>query len=270
VLASTKTTSPIKFKAGEEMRKVYLVGAGPGDPELITVKGLRLIREADVILYDRLVNPDLLKEARPDAELVYCGKKPDAHTMTQDMINHLLVKFANQGKTVVRLKGGDPFIFGRGGEEAEVLVQKHIPFEIVPGITAGSAVPAYAGIPLTHRGLSTSVAFIAGVTKKGEDLDAYWSKYAGIDTLCIYMGVKNLPLICAQLIKHGKSPDMPAALIRWGTTEKQETAVGTLGNLSEKADGLRNPSLLIIGEVVKLRDELKWFEQLSAAPACTG
>ncbi|GER66886.1 uroporphyrin-III C-methyltransferase [Weizmannia acidilactici] len=247
------------------MRKVYLVGAGPGDPELITVKGLRAIREAEVILYDRLVNPELLKEAKKDAELIYCGKKPNAHMMTQEMINHLLCHFANQGKTVVRLKGGDPFIFGRGGEEAQSLVKKHIPFEIVPGITAGSAAPAYAGIPLTHRSLSASVAFVAGVSKEGGDLDAYWSKYAGIDTLCIYMGVKNLPLICAQLIKHGKPAGTPAALIHWGTTKKQETVTGTLENISEKAAALRNPSLLIIGEVVKLRSELKWFEHQAAA-----
>ncbi|MFD2616266.1 uroporphyrinogen-III C-methyltransferase [Terrilactibacillus laevilacticus] len=245
------------------MRKVYLVGAGPGDPDLITVKGLKAIQQADTILYDRLVNPELLNYAKKEAELIYCGKRPDHHALSQDSINHLLCKFANQGKIVTRLKGGDPFIFGRGGEEAEELVKKQIPFEIVPGITSGSAAPAYAGIPLTHRNFSSSVAFIAGMTQHEDNVDKYWSQFVGIDTLCIYMGVKNLPVICNQLIKHGKDPQTPIALIHWGTTERQKTVSGTLTNICEKAATVKNPSLIIIGEVVQLRDQLNWFEPLS-------
>lgn len=243
------------------MRKVYLVGAGPGDPDLITVKGLKAIQEADIILYDRLVNKELLKNARPDAKLVYCGKTPEHHTLSQEMINKLIVKYANQGKVVTRLKGGDPFIFGRGAEEAEVLSENNIPFEIVPGITAGSAVPSYAGIPLTHRDYSSSVAFITGVKKQGEDVDEYWEYLAkGADTICIYMGVKQLPNICEKLIQFGKDPDTPIAAIHCGTTENQYTITGTLLTITEKSSLITNPAIIVVGEVVRLRDKIQWFE----------
>ncbi|WP_337969519.1 uroporphyrinogen-III C-methyltransferase [Virgibacillus salexigens] len=246
------------------MGKVYLVGAGPGDPELITVKGARMIEQADVILYDRLVNEQLLAYASPHAKRIYCGKRPDHHSLKQEQINQLLCSFASEGKTVTRLKGGDPFIFGRGGEEALALQQHHIPFEIVPGITSGSAAPSYAGIPLTHRKISSSVAFVSGVTKQDEDIDTYWRNLAkGVDTLCIYMGVKNLPVICHQLIRHGKDKDTPIALVHYGTTQAQQTVTGTLETIVSKAEGIKNPSMIIIGEVVRLRDQLQWFEWLA-------
>lgn len=246
------------------MGKVYLVGAGPGDPDLITVKGLKAIKQADIILYDRLVNEELLNHASKKAELVFCGKSPNQHSLTQEKINHLLCTFAKQGKVVTRLKGGDPFIFGRGGEEAEVLAQHGITFEIVPGITSGSAAPAYAGIPLTHRDYSSSVAFVTGTTKKGEDLKRYWERLAEIDTLCIYMGVKNLPAICKRLTQHGRAAHTPVALVHWGTTERQQTVTGTLATIVEKARTMKNPSMIIIGEVVRLRERIQWFEQITS------
>ncbi|MGJ9458651.1 uroporphyrinogen-III C-methyltransferase [Oceanobacillus sp. CF4.6] len=252
------------------MGKVYLVGAGPGDPDLITVKGMKTIQKADVILYDRLVNEELLSYASDKADLIYCGKSPDHHSLTQDEINFLLCKFANQGKVVTRLKGGDPFIFGRGGEEAELLKKNGIFYEIVPGITSGSAAPAYAGIPLTHRDYSSSVSFVSGVSKSGESYEKYWENLAqGSDTLCIYMGVKNLPNICERLIRYGRHPDTPIALIHWGTTEKQQTVTGTLANILNKSHTFKNPSMIIIGEVVRLRDQIKWFETDSIENALT-
>ncbi|WP_077622302.1 uroporphyrinogen-III C-methyltransferase [Sediminibacillus massiliensis] len=245
-------------------KKVYIVGAGPGDLDLITVKGLKAIQQADVILYDRLINRELLEEADEDAELIYCGKRPDHHAMNQDTINAFLCKFALQGKTVVRLKGGDPFVFGRGGEEAEALARQGIPFEIVPGVTSGVAAPAYAGIPVTHRGISSSVAFISGVSKAGDDEEAYWDHVVkSMDTLCIYMGVRKLPEIKEKLIRHGLNPSTPIALVQWGTTVHQETVTGTLDNIIERASGLGNPSMIIVGEVVKMREKLKWFERAS-------
>ena len=243
------------------MGKVYLVGAGPGDPDLITVKGLKAIQQSDVILYDRLVNKELLEYASEKAELIYCGKSPDHHSLTQDQINNLLCKHANQGKNVTRLKGGDPFIFGRGGEEAELLKKNGISYEIVPGITSGSAAPTYAGIPLTHRDYSSSVSFVSGVSKSGVSYEKYWENLAqGSDTLCIYMGVRNLPDICDRLIRYGRKPDTPIALIHWGTTENQQTVTGTLENILDESHTFKNPSMIIIGEVVRLRDQIKWFE----------
>lgn len=243
------------------MGKVYLVGAGPGDPELITVKGLKIIQHSDVILYDRLANQELLAYAKKDVKLIYCGKSPKQHTLSQEKINSLLCKFAAQGKVVARLKGGDPFIFGRGAEEAEALRKSGIPFEIVPGITAGSAVPAYAGIPLTHRDYSSSVTFISGVRKEGADTEQYWRYLAqGTDTICVYMGVKQLPSICERLIRYGKNPSTPIAIIHCGTTTKQETVTGTLENIIEKAKHIQNPAMIVIGEVVRLRETLQWFE----------
>lgn len=241
---------------------VYLVGAGPGDPRLITVKGLECIKKADVIVYDYLVNVELLKAARPDGELIYVGKQGGAHTLEQDDINKLLVKKAMEDKIVTRLKGGDPYIFGRGGEEALVLHENRIPFEVVPGITAAIATPNYAGIPVTHRNFTSTFALITGhedPTKDESSID--WAKIStGIGTLAFYMGIKNLPYITEQLMKHGRSKDTPVAVIRWGTTSQQKTVTGTLGTIVEKTKHIKPPAITIVGEVVKLREQLNWFE----------
>lgn len=246
------------------MGKVYLVGAGPGDVDLITVKGMKCIQRADVILYDRLINQQLLSYAKQEADLIYCGKLPSYHSMKQETINRFLVKHAQQGKVVVRLKGGDPFIFGRGGEEAVFLAKHGISFEIVPGITSGIAAPAYAGIPVTHRALSSTFAFVTGHRQHNKEDRICWESLAkGIDTLAIYMGVGNLPYICDQLIKYGRSKSTPAAIVHWGTTNNQQTITGTLHSIVEIAreSHIQNPSIIIIGEVVKLRDSIQWFEQ---------
>ena len=245
--------------------KVYLVGAGPGDPGLITVKGKECVQNADVIIYDYLASPALLKYARKSAELIYVGKKGGDHTLSQDQINALIVEKAKTGVTVTRLKGGDPFIFGRGGEEAEVLFKAGLPFEIVPGVTSAIAAPAYAGIPLTHRKLTSTLAFVTGhedPTK--EETSINWQTLAtGIGTLVFFMGVKNLPQITRQLMDHGKSPDTPVALVRWGTTPGQVTVSGTLETIVKKIQsaGLKAPALIVVGDVVKLRPTLKWFEK---------
>lgn len=242
------------------MGKVYIVGAGPGDAELITLKGKRAIVEADIIFYDRLINKDLLAFAKDEAELVYCGKKPNYHAIEQDTLNKLLVNHAKKGKIVTRLKGGDPFIYGRGGEEASVLAQHHIPFEIVPGITAGIAAPAYAGIPVTHRQLGRSFAVITGHDDFVETTN--WNNYVnGIDTLVIYMGMKNLPKIIERLIKHGKEADTPAALIQWGTTEEHRSVTGTLETIVNQAiiHHIQNPAIIVVGDVVQLSEKINWF-----------
>lgn len=243
---------------------VYLVGAGPGDPDLITLKGLRCIQQADIILYDRLVNPELLKYSRKDAQLVYCGKLPHYHTMKQETINHFLVKYAKEGLCVVRLKGGDPFVFGRGGEEALECVQNGIPFEIVPGITAGIAASAYAGIPVTHRTLSKSFAFITGHQAGDSEAEHQWVHLAkAVDTICVYMGVHHLPVITRNLIQNGKSRDTPVALVQWGTLSDQRTVTGTLDTIEKvvKEADISNPSMIVIGEVVRLHKELNWFNE---------
>jgi uroporphyrin-III C-methyltransferase len=245
------------------MAKVYLVGAGPGDEDLLTIKALKCIQKADVILYDRLVNKEILKHAKKDCDLIYCGKLPNYHTMKQETINHFLVKYAKNGKVVTRLKGGDPFVFGRGGEEAEALAINKIPYEIVPGVTSGVAASAYAGIPVTHRGLSASVAFVTGHRREGADEETKWESFAkGIDTLAIYMGVSNLPYIKQKLVKYGKDPTTPVAVIHWGTTDVQSTVTGTLENIYDlvKQQNITNPSMIIVGEVVNLRDKLSWYE----------
>ncbi|NYE57859.1 uroporphyrinogen-III C-methyltransferase [Carboxydothermus ferrireducens] len=243
---------------------VYLVGAGPGDPDLITVKGLNLIKKADVIVYDRLVNPVLLTYARKDAELIYAGKAPERHEYLQEEINKLLVEKALAGKTVVRLKGGDPFVFGRGGEEALELTRHGIPFEVVPGITSAIAVPAYAGIPVTHREVAASFCVITGnedPTKKESQIN--WEKVAlAADTLVFLMGRKNLPQIVANLLKYGRPPQTPVAVIRLGTRAEQRTVTGCLQDIEEKvrkAD-LKHPVIIVVGETVKLREQLNWFE----------
>ncbi|AGL01509.1 uroporphyrinogen-III C-methyltransferase [Desulfoscipio gibsoniae] len=243
---------------------VYLIGAGPGDPGLLTVKGLECIRQADVIVYDRLAGPRLLDQRRADAECIFVGKQPDRHTLTQEEINQLLVEKALQGLTVARLKGGDPFVFGRGGEEAEELVRHDIPFEIIPGITSAIAVPAYAGIPVTHRDFTSTLAIITGnedPTKETSSIQ--WSKIAtGVGTLIFLMGMGNLPGIAQKLMEHGRDPQTPVALIRWGTRPEQTTLVGSLDNIARlaKEQGFKNPAIIIVGEVVQLRDKLKWFE----------
>ncbi|MBA4392418.1 MAG: uroporphyrinogen-III C-methyltransferase [Desulfobacca sp.] len=245
--------------------KVFLVGAGPGDPGLITLKGFRLLQKAEVVIYDFLASPELLKHISSEAETIYVGKKGGDHTLPQNEINQLIINRASQGKNVVRLKGGDPFIFGRGGEEAEELARAHIPFEIVPGVTSAIAVPAYAGIPLTHRRYNTSVAFFTGhedPTKEGQPQDL-GKKAAGVETLVFLMGVKNLSSIVKSLIDHGRDPETPAALIRWGTTPRQKTITGTLKTIFRKAEesGLTPPAILVVGRVVECRDTLNWFEQ---------
>jgi len=247
----------------KEKGKVYIIGAGPGDPGLITLRAVQCLRMADVIIYDHLVGEGILDHARPEARLIYAGKQGGSHTLSQTEINRLLVREASQGAVVARLKGGDPFIFGRGGEEAEVLREAGIPFEIVPGVSSAVAVPAYAGIPLTHRSHTTSVAFVTGHEDPTKDKSSCdWAAYAGMGTLVFLMGVKNLQAIVENLIRCGKSPDTPAALIRRGTTPEQETVTGTLGDIADKARqrGFRPPSIFVVGTVVGLREMLNWYE----------
>lgn len=245
---------------------VYLVGAGPGDPRLITVYGLECIQKADVIAYDRLVNPDLLQHAKAGAELIYCGKLPGKHHFIQEEIHSLLVEKALEGKIVTRLKGGDPCVFGRGAEEAEVLAEHGIPYEFVPGITAGIAAPAYAGIPVTHREHATSFAIVTGHgrTEKGQDFLNWQALATGIDTVAFYMSVGNLSHISKQLIAHGRSAQTPVAVIEWGTTKKQRTITGVLENIVDIVanEQFSNPSMVLVGEVVQLRDKIKWYESM--------
>lgn len=243
---------------------VYLVGAGPGDPGLITVKGKACIEKADVLVYDYLASSYLLAYAREGAESIYVGKKGGDHTLKQHEINNLLVEKARQGLIVTRLKGGDPFIFGRGGEEVEALIEAGISYDVVPGVTSAVAAAAYAGIPLTHRKYTSTLAFITGhedPEKTSSRID--WQALAtGIGTLVFFMGVKNLPSIVEQLIRHGKPAETPIALIRWGTTTRQKTVSGTLGNIVQKVEaaGLKAPAIIVVGDVVELRETMQWFE----------
>ncbi|MBI1993403.1 MAG: uroporphyrinogen-III C-methyltransferase [Deltaproteobacteria bacterium] len=246
--------------------KVYLVGAGPGDPGLMTVRGLELLRRAEVVVYDRLVNPVLLEEAPSAALRLFVGKGSGFHTLPQEQINGILIAQARLGSLVVRLKGGDPFIFGRGGEEAEALLAAGVPFEVVPGVSSAVAVPAYAGIPLTHRELSSSFAVITGHEACKAEPSVDWARLStAVDTLVILMGLKNFPLIVGKLLAHGRSPATPVALIRWGTTEEQQTVVGTLADIIDKAAVLQPPVVVVVGEVVALRDRLHWFDELALA-----
>jgi uroporphyrin-III C-methyltransferase len=242
--------------------KVYLVGAGPGEPELLTVRAARLLGEADVVVYDNLVSADVMALVRPDAERIYAGKKAGTHAMSQEEINSLLVSLAQAGKRVLRLKGGDPYVFGRGGEEALELLAAGIEFEVVPGVTAASGAAAFAGIPLTHREIARSCVFATGHFHDGTcDLD--WPSLARTgQTIVIYMGVSALPVISAQLIAHGLPADTPAAMIRRATLPNQSTLAGTIADLPQRVSQakLKPPALLIIGEVVRLRDQLNWFE----------
>ena len=246
---------------------VYIVGAGPGDPELITVKGLACLRRADVVLYDRLVATELLAEARPGAELIDVGKAPAKHRRSQAEINALLVEKARAGLTVVRLKGGDPFVFGRGGEECQALAEAGLPYEVVPGVSSAVAVPAYAGIPVTHRDFAASFTVVTGHSADPEAGGVDWSGLPATGTLVCLMGVGHLPEITQRLTALGRPVTTPAAVIGWGTTGRQSVIIGTLADLAERAAGVEPPATIVIGEVVGLASQLDWF---SAARARAG
>ena len=246
----------------KQMGEVYLVGGGPGDPDLLTFRALRLMQQCDVCVYDKLVSPEVMDLVRRDAELIYVGKSRDQHTLPQDEINELLAKLALAGKRVLRLKGGDPFIFGRGGEEIETLMQQKVPFQVVPGISAANGVSSYAGIPLTHRDYAQACLFITGHLKDGT-LDLDWVAMSRPrQTVVIYMGLVGLAQICEQLIAHGVSPEMPAAVVQQGTTQRQRVVSATLKDLAQQVAqaNIKAPCLTIVGEVVRLREHLNWFE----------
>ena len=248
-------------QASHSPGEVYLIGAGPGDPDLLTFKAARLLQAADVVLYDRLISPQILEMARRDAERIYVGKKRADHSVPQPQINQLLLELAQQGQCVVRLKGGDPFIFGRGGEEIELLARHDVPFQVVPGITAASGCASYAGIPLTHRDHAQSVRFVTGQLHNGR-VDLPWRELATPgQTVVFYMGLGSLPIICQQLQTHGRNPQTPVALVEQGTTSNQRTLTGTLANMAEVVDAatVHAPTLMIVGEVVCLRERLSWF-----------
>jgi uroporphyrinogen III methyltransferase/synthase len=252
--------------ASSKLGKVYLVGAGPGDPGLITVKGLQLLSRAEVVVYDYLASKKLLKHVPKEAEFIYAGKKGGGHhAHTQDEINQMLVDHARAGKMVVRLKGGDPFIFGRGGEEIEKIVEAGIPFEVVPGVTSATAAATYAGIPITHRGYTASVAFVTGhedPTKK--DSTIAWDKLAtAVGTLVFYMGIKNLPSISEKLIANGRDPKTPVAVIRWASTPEQHSVYGTLEDIADivHREDIKPPAIVVVGDVVTLREKIDWFEK---------
>jgi uroporphyrin-III C-methyltransferase/precorrin-2 dehydrogenase/sirohydrochlorin ferrochelatase len=253
-------TNPQNDRVGGE---VYLVGAGPGDPDLLTLRALRLMYKADVVLYDRLVSPEVLLKLRPDAQKIYVGKRSADHPVPQETINEMLVRLAKEGNRVLRLKGGDPFIFGRGGEELESLAAAGIPFQVVPGITAASGCASYAGIPLTHRDYSQSVRFLTGHTKDGR-VPLNWDLLVKEQqTLVFYMGLAGLPDICDQLLKHGMSSSTPVAVIQQGTTQAQKVVVGNLDRIADLAveKEIQAPTIIIIGEVVKLQESLSWFNR---------
>ena len=255
-----------KLKEQQSKPMVYLVGAGPGDPGLITVRGKQLLERAEVIIYDYLASKKLLKYVPREAEFIYAGKRGGVkHTHTQAEINQMLIDRALSGRMVVRLKGGDPFIFGRGGEEIEEIVKAGIPFEVVPGVTSATAAATYAGIPITHREYTSTVAFVTGhedPTKK--DSNIAWDKLAtGVGTIVVYMGIKNLESITKKVIKYGRDPQTPVAVVRWASTSEQRTVVGNLENIAEvvRKNNIKPPSLVIIGEVVNLRDTINWYEK---------
>ena len=259
---NTNTTNPHPMVSGT----VYLVGAGPGDPELLTLRAARLLAEAEVIVYDHLVSDPILELGRSDALRIYAGKERGNHTLPQGDLNQLLVRLAREGKRVVRLKGGDPFVFGRGGEEVEALAAAGIPFEVVPGITAACGIAAYAGIPLTHRDYANSCLFVAGHLKDGSvDLDWDFLARPG-RTLVVYMGLVGLPTLCRELVAHGVPETTPAAIVQHGTTNSQRTVVGTLADLPQlsRAAQLAPPTLIIVGDVVRLHSRLAWYEAAAA------
>jgi uroporphyrinogen III methyltransferase/synthase len=243
--------------------KVYLIGAGPGDPALLTLKGKAVLERADCIVYDYLANAALLRFTRPEAERICVGKHGTGHRLSQDEINTLMVRKAREGLLVARLKGGDPYVFGRGGEETQELVKAGIPFEVVPGVSAGYAVPAYAGIPVTHRDLASSVSFVTAHEDPAKEVTLDWSQIARTKgTLVLFMGVTRLRETLQELIQRGRDAATPAAVIRWGTLPNQQVASGTLGDLAARAEGFRPPAVIVVGDVVTLRDQLNWFERL--------
>ncbi len=243
--------------------RVYLVGAGPGDPDLITVKAVKILKEADVIVYDRLLSKEVL-DALPDTAVkIYVGKRSGSHTVPQDQIGRILVEHARNGKKVVRLKGGDPFLFGRGGEEAEELRKAGVKFEVVTGITSAFAAPAYAGIPVTHRRYSSSVAVVTGHEDPSKDGGVDWERLAtAVDTIVVVMGVGRLEMITEALIRGGRDRETPVAAVEWGTTSRQRTVVGTLNNIAGKVASAKvsPPVVIVVGDVVRLRERLSWFE----------
>ena len=243
------------------MGKVYLTGAGPGDLELLTLKAHRIITQADVLIYDRLANPEILTLTKEGCEQIYVGKKSGRHTLAQEKINQLIYEKSLQNDTVVRLKGGDPFVFGRGGEEGIYLQKRGVAFEIIPGITSAISVPAYAGIPVTHREVARSFRVITGHRSTGAlNPEIEWESFQGGDTLIFLMGLHNLKQISSKLIEIGKPKDLPCAVISKGTTREQKVVVATLENIAKKAKGLPTPALIIVGEVVKLHKQLAWFK----------
>jgi uroporphyrin-III C-methyltransferase len=246
--------------------RVYLIGAGPGDPELITVRGARLLEEADVVLYDRLVHPALLERVRADAIRIFVGKRCGKASITQEEINRTMIRYARGGQRVVRLKGGDPFVFGRGGEECLALAQAAIPFEVVPGISSATSVPAFAGIPLTHRNISTAFTVVSGHLH-GDSPPHDWQALVAAPTLVVLMGLRNLSEIAARLIEAGKSPDTPVAVVRDGTADHQETLVGPLHGIAEQARALEPPAVIVIGPVASLHHQIAWFEGSAGHPA---
>ena len=242
------------------MSKVYLTGAGPGDIELLTLKALRVIQKADVIIYDRLANPDILKKAKSGCEFIYVGKEDGKHILPQDEINEVIYQQALKHEVVVRLKGGDPFVFGRGGEEGLYLRQYAIEYEVIPGVTSAVSVPAYAGIPVTHRGIATSFRVVTGhEAPEKEESQIPWEAFKSDDTLVFLMGLSKLQKICEKLVSIGKPKEYPIAVISRGTTPEQKVVVGTLDNISQKAQGLKTPALIVVGKVVELRKDLEWF-----------
>ncbi|MCK4744104.1 MAG: uroporphyrinogen-III C-methyltransferase [Sulfuriflexus sp.] len=250
---------------GDKIGEVYLIGAGPGDPDLLTFRALRLMQQADVVVHDRLVSQQIIDLARRDAERIYVGKERDNHAVPQEDINHLLVRLAKEGKRVCRLKGGDPFIFGRGGEEIDTLVEEGVSFQVVPGITAASGAASYTGIPLTHRDYSQSVVFATGHLKNGM-IDINWPGLVQPNqTLVFYMGLVGIKVICKELMAHGMSPDMPIALVQKATTPEQKLFTGSLANMHEIVDreDIKPPTLIIVGEVVKLHKKLNWYSEKS-------
>ncbi len=243
------------------MGRVYLTGAGPGDVELLTLKAARVINEADVIIYDRLANPDILEMAKDGCEFVYVGKEDGRHIMPQDDINEVIYQNALKHENVVRLKGGDPFVFGRGGEEALYLLERDVKFDIIPGITSAISAPAYAGIPVTHRGVAVSFRVVTGHESPNKKVSQIpWDNFKTDDTIIFLMGLHNLPKISKKLMEIGKAKDYPVAVISKGTTKDQSVVVGTLEDIVEKAKDVPTPALIVVGQVVKLRDQLKWFE----------
>jgi len=242
------------------MSTVYLTGAGPGDIELLTIKAHRVITEADVIIYDRLANPEILEMAKDGCEFVYVGKEDGRHTLPQDEINEVIYQNACKHNVVVRLKGGDPFVFGRGGEEGAYLKERKISFEIIPGITSAISVPAYAGIPVTHRGVAVSFRVVTGhESPNKKESQIPWENFKTNDTIIFLMGLHNLHKISSKLMEIGKPKDFPCAVISKGTTSEQQVVVGTLENIVQKAEGIPTPALIVVGEVVKLREQLEWF-----------